>query len=260
MTKDNIAQYEDDLISVIVPAFNASSTLERSLQSIKDQSYPRWEALVVDDASEDGTKELMRHLQAREPRIRTIFLAENQGAAVARNEGLKRAKGRYVAFLDADDYWDEQKLEKQLAFMRQNGYGFTYTWYTNIYENKAKADRLIKAPPYLTLSSSLKNTIIGCLTVMIDRKQIGEFYMPEIRSGQDHVTWWRILERGHMAYGLQENLASYRIGNRQTLSSNKLKTAKKRWYNYRHVMGFSWSKAAYYFSCYVYYSLRKHYF
>lgn len=256
--KDNTIKYKDNLISIIVPAFNAVETLEMTICSIQDQSYDSWEALVVDDASSDATGELMRRLAEMDHRIRPIFLEKNQGAAVARNEGIRQAEGRYVAFLDADDNWDSLKLEKQLDFMQRNSYGFTYTGYTNVYERDDRQDRPIRVPESLDLSASLKNTVIGCLTVMIDRELIGEFYMPEIRSGQDHVAWWHILEKGHRAYGLQENLAYYRIG-RHTLSSNKLRTARKRWYNYRQVMGFSRIKALYYFSFYFYHSLRKHY-
>ncbi len=255
----NEIKYKDNLISIIVPAFNAEKTLEMTIRSIQGQSYDRWEVLVVDDASSDATGELMRRLAEADHRIHPIFLEKNQGAAVARNEGLRQAEGRYVAFLDADDYWDSLKLEKQLEFMQRNSYGFTYTGYTNVYGRSDRGDRLVKVPESLDLAASLKNTVIGCLTVMIDRERIGEFYMPEIRSGQDHVAWWHILEQGHRAYGLQENLAYYRIG-RHTLSSNKLRTARKRWHNYRQVMGFSRIKALYYFSFYVYHSLHKHYF
>jgi teichuronic acid biosynthesis glycosyltransferase TuaG len=257
--KEDGRKYKDNLISIIVPAFNAEKTLETAIRSLQDQDYTDWEAFVVDDASTDGTKELMQNLAEMDHRIRPIYLERNQGAAVARNEGLKQSVGRYVAFLDADDYWATRKLAKQLDFMRHNDYGFTYTGYTNVYEKEERQDKVVRVPESLDLDASLKNTVIGCLTVMIDREQIGEFYMPEIRSGQDHVTWWRILEQGHRAYGLQENLAYYRIG-RHTLSSNKLRTVWKRWYNYRQVMGFSRIKAFYYFSFHIYHGLRKHYF
>ena len=160
------------------------------------QTYTNWEMLIVNDCSKDNTAEIVQSYAAKDKRIKLINLKQNSGAAVARNTAIQNAKGRYIAFLDSDDLWKKEKLQKQIEFMKQNGYAFTFTEYQYLKLNPDEKIRIIKVPELLTYEQSLKNTIIGCLTVIVDRNQTGNFQMPLVRAGQDHLTWWLLMKRG----------------------------------------------------------------
>lgn len=203
-------QYVDGLVSIITPAYNAADYIAETIESVLAQTYKNWEMLIVNDCSKDNTSEIVQSYAAKDKRIKLINLKQNSGAAVARNTAIQNAKGRYIAFLDSDDLWKKEKLQKQLSFMQQNDYAFTFTEYQYLKLKPDEKLRIIKVPRSLTYEQSLKNTIIGCLTVIVDRKQTRNFQMPLVRAGQDHLTWWLLMKRGFKAYGLQENLAEYR--------------------------------------------------
>jgi len=222
----------NDLISIITPSYNSSKFIEECVNSVLLQSYSNWELLIVDDCSKDNSKELLLNLKKKDERIKVTFLDNNIGSAKARNVAILQAKGKYIAFLDSDDFWESQKLEKQISFMMQNDIAFSYTSYQSISENGSDIIGLINAPDKMTYHDYLKNTIIGCLTVVIDREKIGDFEMPNIRSSHDMALWLLIMKRGFDAYGLNENLAKYRVVSTSNTAS-KWRAAKDVWKIYR---------------------------
>ncbi|GER67490.1 putative teichuronic acid biosynthesis glycosyltransferase TuaG [Weizmannia acidilactici] len=238
-------------VSIITPAYNAGSTIEDTIESVIRQTFPDWEMIVVDDGSTDDTVKKLLRLEAEDSRIRVEALQENGGAARARNIALNYAKGRYVAFLDSDDRWKPEKLERQLGFMEKNGHAFTFTGYEMIGRDGNPLNKAVHAPSCVCYTDMLKNSIIGCLTVMIDRGQLGHIQMPNIRTRQDYATWLSILKQGTAAYGLDENLAEYRVGNNASLSSNKWKMAKQNWYVYREMENLGLLAASW---CFVHYA------
>jgi len=222
----------NNLVSVITPSYNSSKFIDECVNSVISQSYTNWELLIVDDCSDDSSKELLIDLERRDERIQVIFLDNNIGAANARNVAILKAKGKYIAFLDSDDSWDSQKLYKQISFMIKNEIAFSYTSYQSISENGLDIIRVINAPYKMSYNNYLKNTIIGCLTVVIDKEKVGDFEMPSIRSSHDMALWLLIMKRGFDAYGLNENLANYRIVSTSN-SSSKLDAANDVWRVYR---------------------------
>ena len=190
----------NSLVSIITPSYNSSKFINDCVNSVFSQTYKNWEMIIVDDCSEDNSKEIISELSTKDKRINPIFLEKNVGAAEARNVAIRQSKGKYVAFLDSDDLWNPKKLEKQLYFMNKNEIVFSYTNYQLMSENGEDLSNFILAPEKMTYDSYLKNTIIGCLTVIIDREKSGEFEMPNICSSHDMALWLLIMKRGFSAY------------------------------------------------------------
>lgn len=229
--KDN-----EDLVSIVVPVYNCEKFINHTIKTVLNQTYQNWELLLVDDCSTDNSVSIINGYVAGDNRIKLIKLKENSGAAVARNEGMKNANGKYIAFLDSDDLWNENKLKKQINFMKKNKYVFTYTGYEFVDEEGNKLDKIVKVPEQLTYKQALKNTTIFTSTVIFDVQKLGKelIKMPNVRRGQDTATWWKVLKTGIIAYGLNESLSMYRRSN-NTLSSNKVKALKRTWNLYRNV-------------------------
>lgn len=258
LNNENKQEYVDDLVSIITPAYNAAEYIAETIESVLAQTYSNWEMLIVNDCSKDNTVEIVQSYAAKDNRIKLINLKQNSGAAAARNTAIQNANGRYIAFLDSDDLWKKEKLQKQIEFMKQNGYAFTFTNYQYLKLKPDEKLRIIKVPKSLTYEQSLKNTIIGCLTVIVDRKQTGDFKMPIVRAGQDHLTWWLLMKRGFKAYALQENLAEYRRVE-GSISHNRFKAIKRHWKLYREYEKLSLIKSTYCFICYALHAVKKHY-
>ena len=221
-------------VSIIVPIYNAKDYILETVASVQAQTYTDWELLLVDDGSTDGTGEMLsRHLaQLQDPRIK-FLPKENGGAAKARNYGLKQAAGRYVAFLDADDLWTEDKLEKQLAFLEAKDAAFCFTGYEFADSQGKGTGKIVRVPDTMVYKQALQNTTIFTSTVLFDTDKIlkKELEMPLVKS-EDTALWFRLLRKGYTAYGLNENLVRYRrtVG---TLSSNKLEAIRRIWGLYR---------------------------
>ena len=244
------------LVSIITPSYNSERFIGECIQSVIDQTYINWEMLIVDDASQDNSKEVISLFSQNDKRIKTFFLEANIGAAAARNFAIRKTKGKYIAFLDSDDLWDPQKLEKQIFFMHKNNIAFSYTTYESISEDGSRCINFIKALNKITYSGYLKNTIIGCLTVVINRKKTGDFEMPNIRSSHDMALWLLIMKRGFDAYGLDENLAKYRIVSSSNTAS-KIKAAKDVWKVYRDIEKLSLLYSSWCFVHYVFHAIKK---
>lgn len=240
----------EGLVSIIMPSYNAARFIGESINSVLLQTYSNWELLIVDDCSKDNSVEVVRKFANIDKRVVLFSLEKNVGAAAARNVAIEHAQGQYIAFLDSDDVWDEYKLEKQLAFMKQYSYAFTFSNYYIMEENEKKTENIVKVPSSLSYHQYLRNTIIGCLTVIIDRQQTGDFKMPLIKSSHDMALWLLIMKRGFKAYGLKDVLAGYRLVSTSN-TAKKWKAAKDVWKVYREIEGLSVLYAAYCFCGYA---------
>ena len=237
---------QDNLISIVIPVYNAERFIEETVASVLNQTYPEWELLLINDGSTDGSGAIIDKLAEGDSRIRVFHLAGG-GAAEARNTGTKNANGRYLAFLDADDLWEKEKLEKELAYMQKTDAAFVFTGYEFADRNGVGTGKIVRVPNVLTYRQALKNTTIFTSTVIFDMAQTGRelLYMPCIKS-EDTALWWKVIRSGYMAYGLDENLVRYRRAGK-TLSSNKLEAIRRIWNLYRKSEGLSVMKSSYYF-------------
>jgi teichuronic acid biosynthesis glycosyltransferase TuaG len=244
------------LISIITPAYNASEYIAETIESVLAQTYSDWEMWVVDDHSYDGTADIVENYSENDSRIHLIRMLKNVGPAEARNIALRKANGRYIAFLDSDDLWHPEKLEKQMNFMRSHCYAFVFTSYQRIKGKNGKSLNVIKVPESIDYQNYLKNTIIGTLTVVIDREKTGFFEMPDVRSSHDMALWCDILKRGFKAYGLQETLAYYRVVPGSN-TAKKLRAARDVWRVYRRIEGIALIPSLYNFIFYAFNASRK---
>ena len=246
-------------VSIITPAYNAAQYLEETVKSVQNQTFMDWEMIIVDDCSKDDTYKIAARLAEEDPRIKVLQNKVNSGVSATRNAALDVATGEYIAFLDSDDLWLAQKLEKQVQFMEAGQYVLTYTNYQKF--NSETGDRhqkVIRAPATMTAKRIYGDTSIGCLTVMVNRNRSGPFHMPLIGHTEDNITWQEILARGHTAYRIDEVLSLYREGNK-SLTSEKKSAVKQQWNTYRDYYKFSVLKSAYYFIQYAFHAIKKHY-
>jgi len=250
---------ENPLVSIITPNYNSSNFIEATLNSVIAQTYSNWEIIIVDDNSTDNGVEIIKSFQAQFPdKIKFIAFQENKGAALSRNEAIKNAKGRFIAFLDSDDLWYPNKLEKQIQFMLQNSYAFTFTAYDKIDEQGNEIGH-IDVPLKINYTDLLKTCSIGCLTAIYDTKILGKVYMPNIRKRQDYALWLKILKKEENAFGINEFLAKYRVRN-NSISSNKIKAAQYQFKIYREVEQLSFFQSIFHMITYTVYGVVKTYF
>lgn len=239
----------EELVSIIVPVYNAERFIKETMDCVMAQTCPQWELLLVEDGSSDRTVSVIEDYirEKGEKRIRLIRQPENLGAARARNRGLKEASGRYVAYLDADDLWVPEKLERELAFMRDRNAAFAFTGYEFVNEDGRSTGKVVRVPETLNYRQALKNTTIFTTTVMFDTDKIHRelLEMPVMKS-EDTALWWKILRNGYTAYGLDENLVKYRRAGR-SLSSNKLEAVRRIWNLYRKAEGMGVVSSAWHF-------------
>ena len=222
------------LVSVIVPCYNMERFISDTIDSVVRQTYPHWELLIADDASTDGTVDIVQKHCAQDNRIQLVVKPQHSGIADTRNQCLKMAKGRYLAFLDADDLWHPEKLE----------------------EDGNPTGKTVKAAGNLDYNAYLHNTIIGCSTVMLDTEKVGTVVVPNFRTSEDAATWLNILRKGFIAYAIEQPLTSYRI-RQHSASSNKLKASSDLWRVYRKNEKLSLFKAIACFSSYAFNAIKK---
>lgn len=225
----------EETVSIIVPVYRAEKYIAETIEMVKRQTYKNWELILVDDCSPDNSADIIRKLQLsdRDERIRLICKESNEGAARARNTGIEEANGKYIAFLDADDIWLHDKLEKELAFMEEKQAAFVFTAYEFGDENAVGTGKIVAVPEQLTYRRALTRTVIFTTTVMFDMTKISkkQIQMPDVES-EDTAAWWKILRAGYVAYGLNEVLAIYRRP-AKSLSSNKVEAVRRIWRLYR---------------------------
>lgn len=193
-----------------MPYYNAAKYIFETVDSIRLQTYKDWELIIVDDCSTfPETTEVLKNLKEMDDRIKVIRVEKNGGAGLARNIGIKAARGRYIAFCDSDDWWYPTKLEEQLRFMQENGYEFTCTWYEDVNE-ELKPYYTMKQAPRQSYSSMLSGCNIGTPGVMYDTARIGKKYMPPLRRAEDWGLWMKILKEVDFIYTYPKVLWKYR--------------------------------------------------
>ena len=237
------------LVSIITPTYNSVDFIEETINSIQSQTYPYWELLITDDCSIDNTCEIIEKYAAMDSRIKMYRQPKNLGAGAARNNSIKEAKGRYIAFCDSDDRWYPDKLEKQLAFMQKMDCGLSYTSYITCNEI-GENEGIIVCRRKETFASTKRDDKIGCLTAMYDTEKVGKIYMPLIRKRQDWGLMLNVLEKCNVAYGIKEPLAIYRLRS-NSISSNKKSLVKYNIGLYQEVLGWSKIRASLFF-CFVF--------
>ncbi len=226
----------DELVSIIMPSFNTGQYVAQSIESVLAQTYSNWELLIVDDCSEDDTTDVVSAYLS-DKRIFFFRNDKNCGAAVSRNRALREAKGRWIAFLDSDDIWLPEKLEKQLAFMKENGYHFSYTNYKEIDCNGNLTGVSVSGPHRISKAGFYNYCWPGCLTVMYDSSVVGTIQIVDIKKNNDYAMWLKICKK-HRCYLLDECLALYRRGRTGSISSESIKQLLKWHYRlYREAEG-----------------------
>ncbi len=243
------------LVSIIVSVFNAEKFLKDTIKTIKGQTYTNWEAIFIDDCSTDNSAKIIK--AEKDPRIKLITKKANSGSAETRNVGISKAKGKYICFLDADDSWKPEKLEKQIAFVEKTDAAFSFTGYEFADENCKPNGKKVFVPEKMNYEQALKNTTIFISTVMFDMSKLSkeDITMPNVRS-EDTATWWKVLKKIDYAYGLNEILSYYRRST-NTKSANKLKAINQTWELYRKVEKLNFFKSSYNFSWYAFNAVRR---
>ena len=235
------------LVSIITPSFNCAEYIVETIESIQAQTYKNWELLITDDCSTDNSQDVVQHYAKNDSRIHLLSLKTNSGAGVARNNSIRAAKGRYIAFCDSDDRWYPDKLEKQLTYMNVKDCAMSHTSYMTCDENN-RITGIIVCRKKETLSSMCKDDKMGFLTVMYDTEKVGKVYMPVLRKRQDWALKLKILKICGKAYGMKEPLAYYRKRS-HSISSNKRSLIKYNIAVYHEVLGWSKLKSNLYFYC-----------
>lgn len=242
-----------------MPSFNSKDHIFKAINSVLMQTYSNWELLITDDCSNDGTFEEISKYVQDESRIKICRLDENSGPAAARNSSITLAKGRYIAFLDSDDVWLEDKLFIQINNMLANDICFSYTAYQTVNESGLIVREKINVPLKLTYKDLLKTCDIYCSTVVYDVAFFGKTLMPDIRKRQDFALWLKLLKIAKHAYGINDVLMKYQLTD-NSVSSNKFKAAKFQFNVYYKIEKLGFLSSVYYTCLYAVYGMLKTYF
>jgi len=232
---------EPYLISIVTPVYNAAAYIFETAESVLSQTYKNWEWILVDDCSADESYMLLRQLAERDPRIHVFRNQQNSKAFATRNNCLKRVKGTFIAFLDADDLWATHKLQSQLRFMLAHQHAITYTAFKRFVASPGESVKDVNVPMTATYSSIICNNYIATSTVMIDVRLTGTFTMQNVYY-DDFTLWLELLRRVQMAFGLNEFLMFYRLSE-NSLSRNKIKSAVKVYEMFTKKMNFGFFKS-----------------
>ena len=246
---------EENKVSIIIPVYNAEKFIGKTIESVLNQTYKNWEILIFNDKSKDNSLKIIKKYSKKDKRIKVVDSKENVGVVAARNKLIEIATGEFIAFLDADDYWKQNKLEKQIKFMLKNNALISCTEYTRVTEDEKEINDII-IKEIITYEDMLKNNYLGCLTVIYNANKLGKRYFKEREKNEDYVLWLEIVKETKIIFGLKENLAFYRVLN-NSRSSNKIKAPKDRWNVYRKIERLSLFKSIYYFLQYVIRALKK---
>lgn len=248
----------NDLVSILMPAYNSSRWIEETIRCVQAQTYVNWELIIADDASFDNTVQKVESLMPEDSRLRLLKTDVNRGAGNARNRALQNAKGRYIAYLDSDDLWIPEKLEHQLNYMRDFHYVMCYTDYDIVDENGVYR-KTVHVPETVNYEQYLRRPITCSHSVMFDTDAIDKrlLIMPDIRRGQDGATWLQVLKTGVTGHALGESLAKYRR-HKGSLSNNKLNAVKRMWYLYRKVEKLSFFYSSVCFISYAFSAVKKY--
>jgi len=251
--------YKKIKVSIITPTFNSSKYIKSTIDSVLAQTHENWEWLLTDDCSTDNTIDILRDYIACDDRIKFFQLQENSGPGIARNNSIYAASGDVIAFLDADDLWDSDFLEKSLRFMEEYKAPIVFSSYRRYSEELNEDFGAFIVPEKTNYDDMLKSCAISCLTGMYNIERCnGKAFMPDIRKRQDYCLWLTLLKRVDYAYGIKDVMATYRI-RKGSVSRNKFKTAMYQWYVYREVEKLSLVKSCYFFINYALKGVMKNY-
>ena len=212
---------EKELVSIIMPSYNTASYIAEAINSVQNQTYTNWELIIVDDCSTDSTDDIVKKYLT-DKRIKYFKKDSNSGAAISRNIALKKASGKWIAFLDSDDMWARDKLEVQIEFMKKNGYHFSYTNYCEIDEKSNRTGKIITGPKHISKVGMFSYCWPGCLTVMYDVDKVGLIQIEDIKKNNDYAMWLKVCKKTD-CYLLNQILASYRRGRKGSISSQSYK-------------------------------------
>lgn len=226
------------LVSIITPTYNSEKYIAQTIQSVQNQTYSNWEMIIVDDASSDRTEAIVLEFVSADQRIKFYKLHKNAGAGVARNQALSMASGRYIAFLDSDDLWKPEKLQKQIDFLTVQNVSFTFSFYECIDEAGKPLHKSIEAPLKLRYWQLFFCNFVGNLTGIYDAQVFGKIPISNLRKRQDWMVWLTILKKIKTAQPVPESLAFYRVRN-DSISSSKLKLLQHNYNVYRIFYGFN---------------------
>lgn len=247
-----MSKIKNNLVSIITPSYNTEEFVSETIESVLAQDYENWEMIIVDDCSTDNSQVIISSYSNRDSRIKLFINEQNLGPAISRNRAIEISQGRFIAFLDSDDLWLTNKLSKQLKFMIDNDYPFSYSFYEQIDESGnliKKIDKISKRTSYRSL---LSENIVGCLTAVYDVEFFGKVYMENILKRQDFSLWLKLLKYVKYAYCLPMVNAKYRV-RKGSVSSNKFDLIKYHWTIYRELERLSIVKCCYYL---LYYKLK----
>lgn len=229
-----------------MPSYNTAKYISESIGSVQAQTYRNWELLIVDDCSTDDTDDIVKPFLTDE-RIKYFKNEKNSGAAISRNKALREAKGKWIAFLDSDDLWLSEKLEKQIAFMQENDYKFSYTGYEKIDEESKSLNMFVGGPKNVTRKKMYRYCYVGCLTAMYDAEFMGIVQIKDIKKNNDYAMWLQLCKKAN-CYLLPENLAKYRI-RKKSISHDKLSKKLKSHYDLFHYCDEKPAIVAFWFAC-----------
>ncbi|MAY01611.1 MAG: glycosyl transferase [Gammaproteobacteria bacterium] len=241
------------MFSVIMPAFNAEKTISNSINSVLSQSYPDFELIIIDDKSTDKTLEIAKSYLELDARVKLITNTKNGGVANARNLGINKATGQYLSFLDADDLWLKEKLQKQFELFNKKKVYLVFSSYFRV--RNGKNMNIVRAPASVTYNQLLRGNCIGNLTGAYDCFRLGKFYQEQI-GHEDYLMWLRICKKAVRGFGISEPLAKYKVQHK-SVSSNKIKALIWMWHIYRTSLGLKFTRSIFYSGCYIFNGLRK---
>lgn len=241
----------NELVSIIIPSYNSEKFILETIQSVQNQTYINWEIILIDDCSTDATVTLIKEKAAIDARIHWQQLEKNSGTGVARNLGLSQAKGRYIAFLDADDLWKPEKLEKQLQFLQKNKLPFTFSFYECMNEQGISLGKRVEAPLKLTYRQLFYCNYVGNLTGIYDVNFFGKIAISSIRKRQDWMLWLTILNKIKTAQPVPESLAIYRI-RENSISASKVDLLQHNFAVYRQFHGYNTLVSLYYMTGFLF--------
>ena len=238
----------DGLVSIIMPSWNTASYIAESIQCVMDQTYRDWELLIVDDCSTDNTDEVVLPFLA-DKRVRYFHNEKNSGAALTRNKALREARGEWIAFLDSDDLWMQDKLEKQVSFMKEHGFVLSYTDYEKIDEDDKPLDIYVSGPNVVDKRKMYRYDYIGQLTMMYSAKHFGLIQIKDIKKNNDYAIRLQLYKKqGTEAYLLKENLAKYRV-RKKSISHDKLSKKLRSHFDLFHMCDEKPAVVALWFAC-----------
>jgi teichuronic acid biosynthesis glycosyltransferase TuaG len=247
------------LVSIITPVYNAARWLPQTLVSVRAQTLTDWEQILVDDGSTDNSREIVEAAIAEDPRFHLLQTHCNGGPAKARNMALASARGRYIAFLDADDLWMPEKLASCVEWMTANGYAFIYHDYRHMSYDGLRVGGVVHGPDTLTVETQHTHRGTGCLTVVLDSTQIPEIRFPPVAPyhAEDFCLWTKLIRQGYIGHRLPADLARYRLSPKGR-SANKMESALNVWHLYRKISKVSFARAVCWWVQYVWNAFKLH--